>query len=78
MLLLLDEQCRVLLFLSRRSGLWTTPGGGRRNGEKARAAATRAIAEETGLREVALGAELWHRRSWTLDELAADAVRVPA
>lgn len=63
--LLLDEHGRVLLFRSRRSGIWTAPGGGRKKGEKARAAAAREIAEETGLREVALGAELWRRR-WSV------------
>lgn len=61
--LLLDEEDRLLLFLSERRAWWQPPGGARKKGEKARAAAVREIAEETGLRDLAVGAEVWRRRS---------------
>ena len=60
--LLLDEQDRLLLFRSDRRNWWQPPGGGVRRGEDARAAAAREIAEETGLRRLELGAEVWRRR----------------
>ena len=47
--------------------LWFPPGGGIEHGEDVEAAAKREIAEETGLRDVQLEAEVWHRRhifSW--------------
>jgi len=60
--LLLDEQDRVLLFRSARRAWWQPPGGGVKKREDARAAALREIAEETGLQEFELGAEVWLRR----------------
>ena len=65
--LLLDEQDRLLLFLSARRAWWQPAGGGIERGEDARAAAAREIAEETGLRAFELGDEVWRRRhsfSW--------------
>ena len=59
----LDEEDRLLLFESERRARWQPPGGARKKGEKARAAAAREIAEETGLRELAVGAEVWRRRT---------------
>lgn len=64
--LLVDDVERVLLFRSRRpdSGVvfWFPPGGGIEAGEDAPAAARREGGEETGLREVELEADVWHRR----------------
>ena len=61
--LLLDDQHRVLLLRGAQRASWQPPGGGRKKGEKARAAAIREIAEQTGLRDLELGPELWRRRS---------------
>jgi 8-oxo-dGTP pyrophosphatase MutT (NUDIX family) len=64
--LLLDEHDRPLLFRSEQpetgAPFWFPPGGGLENDEDARAAAIREVAEETGLVDVALGPEIWHRR----------------
>lgn len=64
--LLLDERDRVLLFRFVRPEtggvFWAPPGGGLEEGEDARAAAVRELAEEVGMRGVALGPEIWHRR----------------
>jgi 8-oxo-dGTP pyrophosphatase MutT (NUDIX family) len=83
--LLLDEQDRLLLFRSARRGWWQPPGGGVKRREDPRAAALREIAEETGLREFELGAEVWLRRhSFTWRDVHYDQrerwflARVPA
>ena len=64
--LLLDEQDRLLLFRAedpdRGRAFWFPAGGGLEEGEGARAAAAREVAEETGLRDIALGPEVWRRR----------------
>jgi 8-oxo-dGTP pyrophosphatase MutT (NUDIX family) len=68
--LVLDGADRVLLFASvdddgRR--FWYPPGGGSEPGETAEETARRELWEETGLRDVELGAEIWRRRglaSW--------------
>ena len=56
-ILLLDPQDRVLLSHDTWNGghWWTTPGGGIEDGEDARVAALREVAEETGFRDVELG-----------------------
>jgi ADP-ribose pyrophosphatase YjhB (NUDIX family) len=63
--LLLDPADRVLLvrFDDRETDYawWTTPGGGIRAGESPEAAARREVAEETGLRDLALGPCVWVR-----------------
>ncbi|WP_371479363.1 NUDIX hydrolase [Kitasatospora sp. NBC_00315] len=61
--LLLDERERLLLLRGFDPALpdvmwWITPGGGLEPGESVREAALREIAEETGLRSVALGPEV--------------------
>jgi 8-oxo-dGTP pyrophosphatase MutT (NUDIX family) len=64
--LLLDERDRVLLFRAARPetgrAFWFPAGGGLEAGEDVRAAAAREVAEETGLRHVPLGPEVWRRR----------------
>ena len=64
--LLLDEADRLLLLRvnvpATRRALWIAPGGGLEDGEDIRLTAAREVAEETGLPELALGAEVWRRR----------------
>ncbi len=64
--LLLDENDRLLLFRGVQpetgSAFWFPAGGGLEEGEDARAAAVREVAEETGLRSLVLGPEVWRRR----------------
>ena len=69
--LLLDEQERLLLLRGERpdtgEAFWFPTGGGLKDGEGAREAAVREVAEETGLAELRLGPEVWRRRhlfSW--------------
>ena len=64
-MLLLDPADRVLLvrFEDRETNYawWTTPGGGVRPDESPEEAARREVAEETGLRDFALGPCVWLR-----------------
>ena len=64
--LLVDESQRVLLFRAQdpESGavFWFPPGGGLEEGEDVHAAARRELQEEVGRGDVALDAEVWHRR----------------
>lgn len=63
--LLLDRSDRALLFrsVSEKTGqtLWFPPGGGVEPGESVTEAAARELWEETGLRDVPLGPEIWRR-----------------
>lgn len=65
-MLIFDEDDRVLMLRTEEPrtglGLWGPVGGGIEAGEDVHTAARREIAEETGQRGVALGAELWRRR----------------
>lgn len=74
--LLVDEQERLLLFRSAHEltgdAFWFPAGGGLEDGEDVRAAAVREVAEETGLADLELGPEVWHRRhvfSWRGERL---------
>ncbi len=64
--LLLDENDSLLLFRAEDpangSVFWFPAGGGVEDGEDEQATAKREIAEETGLTDLQLGAEVWHRR----------------
>lgn len=71
--LLLDERDRVLLFRSARREWWQPPGGGVKKREDVRAAAARELFEETGLRDLVLGEEVWRRRlSYESDGVEVD------
>jgi ADP-ribose pyrophosphatase YjhB (NUDIX family) len=63
---LLDPDDRILLLHGhepedRSDDWWFTPGGGLEGAETHRQAALRELVEETGITEVELGPELWHR-----------------
>jgi 8-oxo-dGTP pyrophosphatase MutT (NUDIX family) len=64
--LLLDEEDRLLLLRvaipNPDRPLWIAPGGGLEDGEDVRLTAAREVAEETGLANLVLDAEVWHRR----------------
>lgn len=74
--LLLDEHDSLMLFRAEDpatgAAFWFPAGGGIEDGEDATAAAGREVAEETGLTDLRLGPEVWHRRhvfSWRGVEL---------
>ncbi len=63
--LLLDAEDRLLLVRATDPGagpFWFPAGGGLEPGEDVRSAAVREVEEETGLRELRLGPEVWRRR----------------
>lgn len=66
--IVISPPARVLLMkVSVWDGdLWVAPGGRIRAGENARAAAQRELQEETGLKGVGLGPELWIRE-WVFE-----------
>ena len=65
--LVVDPADRVLLvrFEYPDKMVWTQPGGGVEPGEADELALTRELAEESGLRDFALGPCLWTRTHWT-------------
>ena len=74
--ILISPRVRVLLMRTRvwDGDLWVTPGGRIHNGEDARTAALREMHEETGLKGIDLGPELWIRE-WEFEK--QDGQRAP-
>jgi TDG/mug DNA glycosylase family protein len=66
-----DERGRTLLlrYGDDYGQWWTTPGGGREEGESDEQTLRRELEEEVGLVDFELGSLLWELRGWTRDEI---------
>jgi double-stranded uracil-DNA glycosylase len=69
--LVLDEEGRALLvrFEDTFGTWWSTPGGGREEGETDAHALERELAEEVGLHEYERGPQIWTRMHWFVSPL---------
>jgi 8-oxo-dGTP pyrophosphatase MutT (NUDIX family) len=67
---IVDEQDRILLlrYGDEYGQWWTTPGGGREEGEADEQTLRRELEEEVGLVGFELGPLLWELRGWTRQE----------
>jgi TDG/mug DNA glycosylase family protein len=66
-----DERGRTLLlrYGDDYGQWWTTPGGGREEGESDEQTLRRELEEEVGLVDFELGSLLWELRGWTREEI---------
>ena len=63
-----DDRILLLRYGDDYGNWWVTPGGGREEGETDEQTLRRELEEEIGLVDLEVGALLWERTGWTLDE----------